>query len=210
MTYKERLIADHPEWDLRKICSAIDSGCPSDYGYRKAKDEDNCNAECSYCWEQEMPEENTFEGSVRKLSNLARETGKAMVNAFKGAADNAKLMLEVDGYIKETKDSFFKRVQEATAQAMADGIKANSIIINENMVRVDGAWIPTPLGARGLPKMICGLNVYLTKDELPEGYSFAVFEGPNDRLAEFESIGMEPSELRKAAALYRKVKEVLE
>lgn len=112
--------------------------------------------------------------------------------------------------VEQTRDSFIKSIQKATAQAMAEGIKANSIVINENMVRVQDVWIRTPLGARCLPKMICGLNVYLTKDELPEGYSFAVLEGPNNRLEQFESIGMEPDELRKAAELYRRIEEVIE
>jgi hypothetical protein len=111
--------------------------------------------------------------------------------------------------IQQQLDSYIKQVQDATAVALAEGIKANSIVINENMVRVMDAWIPTPIGARRLPKMICGLNVYLTKDELPENYSFAVCEGPDDRLSQFESIGMEPDELRKAAELYRKVKDVM-
>lgn len=105
--------------------------------------------------------------------------------------------------------SFIELLRKTTAQALAEGIKANSVIINENMVRVNDAWINTPLGPRGLPRMICGLNVYLTKDELPENYSFGVLEGPNDRLSRFEAIGMEPDELRKAAELYRKVKEVM-
>ena len=105
--------------------------------------------------------------------------------------------------------SFIESVRKARAHALAEGIKANSIVINENMVEVPDAWINMLHGARHLPRMICGLNVYLTKDELPENYSFAVCEGPGDRLSKFESIGMEPDELRKAAELYRKVKEVM-
>ena len=107
------------------------------------------------------------------------------------------------------KESFYELVKKATAQAMSEGIKANSIVINENMVRVPETWIRTPLGARVLPRMICGLNVYLTTNELPENYSFAVLEGPNNRLAKFESIGMEPDELKKAAEMYRRVKEAM-
>ena len=111
---------------------------------------------------------------------------------------------------QKEEDSFLELIQKATAQAFAEGIKANSIVINENMVRVRDMWIRTPLGARCLPRMICGLNVYMTKDELPEGYSFAVLEGPENRLEQFESIGMEPDELRKVAELYRKIKESLD
>ena len=112
--------------------------------------------------------------------------------------------------MREAEDSFMKQVQKATAEAFREGIKANSIVINENMVKISDVWIRTPMGAKCLPKMICGLNVYLTKDELPENYSFAVLEGPSDRLTQFESIGMEPDELRKAAELYRRIKEVME
>ena len=113
--------------------------------------------------------------------------------------------------IMEAHDSFYDLVVKATDQALAEGIRANSIFINENMVRVSEAGVRLPLGHSViLPKMICGLNVYLTKDELPENYSFAVLEGPSDRLAQFESIGMEPDELRKAAEMYRRVKEVME
>lgn len=108
------------------------------------------------------------------------------------------------------KDTFLEFVQKVTAQAMSEGIKANSIVINANMVRVpEFTFCDCTGGVCTVPKMICGLNVYFTKDELPEGYSFAVLEGPPNRLAQFESIGMEPDELRKAAELYRRIKEVI-
>lgn len=108
-------------------------------------------------------------------------------------------------------DTFLEFVRKVTAQAMSEGIKANSIVINENMVRVPEFTFGDCCGfVRTVPRMICGLNVRLTKDELPEGYSFAVLEGPTNRLEQFESIGMEPEELRKAAELYRRVKEVIE
>jgi hypothetical protein len=108
-------------------------------------------------------------------------------------------------------DTFLEFVQKVTAQAMSEGIKANSIVINENMVRVPELTFSDCFGnVRTVPRMICGLNVYLTTKELPEGYSFAVMEGPPNRLQQFESIGMEPDELRKAAELYRRVKEVME
>lgn len=111
---------------------------------------------------------------------------------------------------KRLEGTYYETIKKATAEAMREGIMANSILINTNMVKVPDAWIHTPIGARRLPPMICGLNVYLTEDELPENYSFAVLEGPVDRLAQFESIGMEPAELRKAAELYRRVKECME
>lgn len=124
--------------------------------------------------------------------------------------DKEEFMSHVDNRIEAQRQKFIQLVKKATAQAISEGIEANSIVINENMVRVPETWFRTSFGAHCLPRMICGLNVYLTTDELPDNYSFAVLEGPTNRLAQFESIGMEPDELRKAAELYRRVKEVVE
>lgn len=124
--------------------------------------------------------------------------------------DKAEFMTHVNNQIEAQRDRFCELVKKATAQAMREGIEANSIIINENMVRVPEFGMKLPLGHFAMmPKMICGLNVHLTTNELPDNYSFAVLEGPTNRLAQFESIGMEPDELRKAAELYRRVKEVM-
>lgn len=105
----------------------------------------------------------------------------------------------------------FDLILESQEEALKEGIKANSVLINTNMVKVSSHAIRTVHGHAILPDMICGLNVYLTDNELPDGYSFAVFEGPDkrERLAEFEDIGMEPDELRKAAEIYRAIKEVI-
>lgn len=113
---------------------------------------------------------------------------------------------------ESVKESFYELVKKATAQALNEGIKANSIVINENMVRVPEFGMRDPIMGRPMwmPRMICGLNVYLSTNELPEGYSFAVMDAPNNRLAQFESIGMEPDELKKAAELYRRIKEAME
>lgn len=106
--------------------------------------------------------------------------------------------------------TFYDLLRKSINAAIKEGIEANSIVINENMVKVSEHFNPD---VRHLfPPMICGLNVYFTKDELPENYSFAILEAPNrsDRLAEFESIGMDPDELKKAAKLYRYFKDVEE
>lgn len=111
---------------------------------------------------------------------------------------------------ESVKKSYIDSIIAAYHEAVREGIKANSIIINENMVKVTGFPMMDPLGgARIFPDMICGLKVYLTKDELPNEYAFAVLEGPRNRLEQFEAIGMEPDELRKAAELYRAVKEIV-
>lgn len=72
--------------------------------------------------------------------------------------------------------SFKEMVMEAVKHAFKEGIKANSIIINKDFVRVKKAWINNGFSYSELPDMICGLEVYLTDGELPENYSFAVFE----------------------------------
>lgn len=106
---------------------------------------------------------------------------------------------------------FFDLILNCQHEAFKEGIQANSVLINTNMVRVSGHPTRTIRGYSMLPTMFCGMNVYLTDNELPDGYSFAVFEGPDksDRLEQFESIGMEPDELRKAAEIYRAIKEAI-
>ena len=123
-----------------------------------------------------------------------------------------KVPFPTDAKLEDGRDRFIELVRKAQVAAFQDGVKANTIVINENMVKVESFPFSGigGLGLRFAPTMFCGLNVFLTKDELPDGYSFAVFEDPKNRLAQFESIGMEPDELRKAAELYRKIKEVTE
>lgn len=107
--------------------------------------------------------------------------------------------------------SFIDAVIAAETEAMRNGIKANSVLINANMVKVPEFLMRyDERSYKAIPPMICGLNMYLTKHDLPDGYSFAVFQGPDNRLAQFESIGMEPDELRKAAEVYRAIKERME
>lgn len=106
-------------------------------------------------------------------------------------------------------ERFAEMIAKAYKEALRTGIEANSVLINKNMVRVP-SFPFSILGKHSVhfaPDMICGLNVYWTENELPENYSFAVFKGPESRLAQFEAIGMEPDELRKAAEIYRKIKE---
>lgn len=110
--------------------------------------------------------------------------------------------------IREAQETAYELLRKSIKRAVREGIEANSIVINEDMVKVNEHFNPDV--RRLFPPMICGLNVYWSKDELPDGYSFAIFENPyqSDRLAEFEAIGMEPGELKKAAEMYRYFKEM--
>lgn len=112
--------------------------------------------------------------------------------------------------LTEPKESLADMLFRARKAAIKRGIEANSVFINTHMVEVPETWISDGFRrALELPPMICGMYAYFTKDELPDGYTFAVAKGPEHktRLEEFESIGMEPDELRKAADLYRDMME---
>ena len=74
--------------------------------------------------------------------------------------------------------SFKEMVMEAVKHALKEGIKANSIIINKDFVRVKKSWINNGFSYSELPDMICGLECYLTDTDLPENFSFAVVEKP--------------------------------
>lgn len=100
---------------------------------------------------------------------------------------------------------------KAIKASIKEGIQANTIVIDKNLVKVNEHFNRDV--RRIFPPMICGLNVCWVEDELPDGYSFAIFESPiqtslSDRLAEFEAIGMEPAKLKKAAEMYRYFKKV--
>lgn len=89
--------------------------------------------------------------------------------------DMKKQLEPVDGW-----KLLMQSVHEAMAEATRENIKVNSIVINENMVKVKQFLIPHGMYApasKVMGPMICGLNVYFTADELPDGYSFALVEG---------------------------------
>ena len=67
--------------------------------------------------------------------------------------------------------SFKEMVMEAVKHALKEGIKANSIIINKDFVRVKKSWINNGFYYSELPDMICGLECYLTDNDLTENYS---------------------------------------
>lgn len=86
--------------------------------------------------------------------------------------DMKKPLEPVDGWRE-----LMKSIREAMDEATKEGIKANSIVINENMVKVKPFLAQSGFMVHPLPPMICGLNVYFDSKELPDGYSFAVVEG---------------------------------
>jgi hypothetical protein len=84
---------------------------------------------------------------------------------------------KVDDITEQNNDiltEFYGKIAKARNEAVKRGIKANSIVINKNMVFVPGDY-------ELYPTMVCGLDVYVTKDELPDGYSFAVVESQREK-----------------------------
>ena len=71
-----------------------------------------------------------------------------------------------------TINELMDRIYKAQALAYQQHIRANAIIINENFVRVPEKWIDNA----EYPPMICGLEIYYTKAELPDNTMFAVCE----------------------------------
>ena len=65
------------------------------------------------------------------------------------------------------------KIAEARRLAFQEGIKANTVFINEKYAKVNSFTYLEGIS----PVMICGLEAYQT-DELPDGYVFAVVQAP--------------------------------
>lgn len=80
-----------------------------------------------------------------------------------------------------TTNQLYKMIQEAQKKAFEEHINANMIIINENLIKVPQFTYGTNIGgfqhAYSCPPMICGLEVHVTKDDLPKNISFSLVEG---------------------------------
>ena len=87
----------------------------------------------------------------------------------------------LDDLLEEPKKSIYDLVVEARHEAIRNGIKANSIVINRDLVRV-------PEEPCAYPEMICGLKCHITTKELPEDYAFAVLHDPRQNCKEELSI----------------------
>lgn len=96
----------------------------------------------------------------------------------------AASFITADDVISESAKSLSDMLAEAKAEALKEGIKANTVIIDEHFAKVnafDFVWVRDVMH---LPPMICGLEIQVS-DELPDGYDFAVLEVPEterDRL----------------------------
>lgn len=82
--------------------------------------------------------------------------------------------------ISESTKTLEDLLMESYKHALREGIKANTVILDENFCKVNGFDFligNNGMGYRRLPPMICGMEIRgVSKGELPEGYNFAVFE----------------------------------
>lgn len=96
----------------------------------------------------------------------------------------------LDGVVLTSGPDFIDLVMKSIKEAERRGIVADSIIINGNMV-----YVPYVIDQH--PAMICGLNAFVTKDDLPDGYSFAVIESHRERTNAERIRSMSDEELAK-------------
>lgn len=85
--------------------------------------------------------------------------------------------ITVDDVISESAKSLADIIAEAYAKALKEGIKANTVIIDEHFAKVNAFDFVFGRAVMSLPPMICGLEVQVS-DELPDCCSFAVLEVP--------------------------------
>ena len=60
MTFREKLAAEHPNWDEEEIGMSIRLHCPHSYGYEDEKDSpckplEPSIIKCRECWDREIP-----------------------------------------------------------------------------------------------------------------------------------------------------------
>lgn len=83
----------------------------------------------------------------------------------------------VNDVLEEPAESLADILAEAYKKALKEGIKANTVIIDEHLAKVNAFDFVFGRAVMSLPPMICGLEVQVS-DELPDGYDFAVLEVP--------------------------------
>jgi hypothetical protein len=85
--------------------------------------------------------------------------------------------ITADDVISESARSLADMLAEAQAKALKEGIKANTVIIDEHFAKVNAFDFVFGRAVMSLPPMICGLEVQVS-DEFPDGYDFIVLEAP--------------------------------
>ena len=90
-------------------------------------------------------------------------------------AQYEKLELIADDVIDDVSKTLHQWIWDARQEAVKEGIKANTVIINKHFAKVNAHIFNFNGSVLDMPPMICGLEVKLS-EELPEGYDFALCE----------------------------------
>lgn len=87
----------------------------------------------------------------------------------------SRLELNANDIISDTQKTLHQWIFDAYKEAVNEGIKANTVIINNHFAKVNAHIFDFFGTVLDMPPMICGLEVKLS-NELPEGYDFALVE----------------------------------
>lgn len=106
-------------------------------------------------------------------------------------------------------EKFYKQIMEAKQEAFRENIKANMLVINEKsgIAKVTSNIFSHSGSISVLPPMICGLESYISKNELPEDVSFVMLEAPNTERESIFSDGMKSGIKKFAEALKEKLND---
>lgn len=100
---------------------------------------------------------------------------------------------------------FISAIKDAQDQAMKEGIRANTILINSRLVKTKPFMIMlTPFLGAEVPPMICGLETKLA-DDLPQEFAFAIMQAPQtERERLTEKAESERKKIKKREKLLRR------
>ena len=92
---------------------------------------------------------------------------------------------------QEIMDDFFKKLQEAETEAVKQGIKNNTILLNGNHDRAKQFYLGFHTRISEFPPMLLGKKLFCV-DFLPDEYDFALtwsdVKSSNDRIHELEDL----------------------
>ena len=112
--------------------------------------------------------------------------------------------IKCDDVISDAHKTLEEWISEAYFKALHEGIKANTVIINEHFAKVNEFPLTFGMSTSLLPPMICGLQVYVSRD-LPDGYDFGLVEAP---MTEREAIAFN-AKREVAREIFEEIEELL-
>lgn len=85
-----------------------------------------------------------------------------------------------DADVLEAKFSLEDFIWDAYKTALHNGIRANTVMINKRLAKVNGFVHVFTGSFMDIPPMICGLEAYVT-DEIPKEFAFGLVEAPETK-----------------------------